>query len=241
MPHWLATAGVPLFVSHRRLSGRRSLPRAGAPWALDSGGFSELSMYGKWQTGPLEYSKAVHIYAADIGFLDWAAIQDWMCEPLMLAKTGLTIQDHQERTCDSYEDLLNLSPDLPWRPVLQGWTLPDYLTHAEMYQRRGLPMTHLGVGSVCRRQGSDEITAILRGLAMQGLRLHGFGIKTRGLVDGAPFLESADSMAWSTRGRWEGGQANSLLFAMAWRARLLERVSGQMALETKGSSLPKGA
>jgi hypothetical protein len=36
-PGWLARTEVPLFVSHRTLGGRRELPRARGPWALDSG------------------------------------------------------------------------------------------------------------------------------------------------------------------------------------------------------------
>jgi hypothetical protein len=35
---WLAKAGVPLFVSDRRLRKRVTLPRAIADWAEDSGG-----------------------------------------------------------------------------------------------------------------------------------------------------------------------------------------------------------
>lgn len=45
-PAWLARASIPLFVSHRRLSGYTRLPRARASCALDSCGFSELSMFG---------------------------------------------------------------------------------------------------------------------------------------------------------------------------------------------------
>lgn len=53
---WLRSAGVPLFISHRRLARlKRTLPVAIAPWALDSGGFSELSLYGGWKTTPSEY------------------------------------------------------------------------------------------------------------------------------------------------------------------------------------------
>jgi hypothetical protein len=77
-PNWLASAGVPLFISHRRLAGRRRLPRAAAGWALDSGGFSELSMYDEWRTGPRQYLAAVRRYDDEIGKLEWAAIQDHM-------------------------------------------------------------------------------------------------------------------------------------------------------------------
>ena len=40
---WLAKLDVPLFVSRRRLATLRKLPRAVGSWALDSGGFTELS------------------------------------------------------------------------------------------------------------------------------------------------------------------------------------------------------
>jgi hypothetical protein len=98
MPHWLAELDVPLFVSHRRLAGRRTLPRARTGWALDSGGFTELSMFGGWRTAAEDYVAAVRRYATEIGNLEWAAPMDWRCEPVMLAKTGLDVPDHQRRT-----------------------------------------------------------------------------------------------------------------------------------------------
>ena len=58
-PGWLARAGVRLFVSHRRPRTRKSLPKAAAPWALDSGGFSELSQHGRWTISPEEYAESV--------------------------------------------------------------------------------------------------------------------------------------------------------------------------------------
>jgi len=52
---------------------------------------------------------------------------DWMSEPIMLAKTGLTVAVHQARTVANYLALRDLAPDLPFIPVLQGWRLDDYL------------------------------------------------------------------------------------------------------------------
>lgn len=193
-----------------------------------------MSMYGWWQTTSADYALAVRRYAAGIGGMDWAAIQDWMCEPFMLAKTGLTVRDHQRRTCDSYDDLLSRAPDLPWLPVLQGWEAGDYLAHAEEYERRGLPIRDrvVGIGSVCRRQGVKAGTNIVRQLAAEGLRLHGFGVKTLGLAQMAQHLESADSMAWSFRGRRAGRHldcahasgANCIKFAMVWRDNVLRAI-----------------
>jgi hypothetical protein len=101
-PNWLGHANVPLFVSHRRLANYVNLPRARTSWALDSGGFSEISMYGEWRTDPAEYVTHVDRYDYEIGNLDWAAPQDWMCEPWMVAKTGLSVRVHQERTVSNF-------------------------------------------------------------------------------------------------------------------------------------------
>ena len=107
-PNFLATAGVRLFVSHRRLAARKTLPRAAAGWALDSGGFSELSLYGDWRTTARDYNAAVRRYDDEIGKLEWAAIQDDMCEWEVLARTGLSIPEHQRRTVDSLCELQDL-------------------------------------------------------------------------------------------------------------------------------------
>ncbi|HSX28404.1 MAG TPA: hypothetical protein VLF60_03050 [Candidatus Saccharimonadales bacterium] len=73
-----------------------------------------------------------------------------------------------------------------------------------MYKSAGLDLARerlVGLGSICRRQGTEEIGRIVEQLAGMGLRLHGFGIKTLGLRRYRKHLMSADSMAWSIRGR----------------------------------------
>lgn len=237
MPNWLAKTDVPLFVSHRRLAGRRTLPKARGRWALDSGGFSELSLFGGWQTDAITYAHAVRRYRAEIGGLDWAAPQDWMCEPFMLDKTGFTVADHQARTVASVLELRRLAPDLPFVPVLQGWTLEDYLRCADLYGEAGIDLTTehtVGVGSVCRRQSESEIEDICAVLADRGIALHGFGVKTLGLRY-ARHLRSADSMAWSynarrnppMHGHSHKSCANCLPWALRWRERALNRARNQ--------------
>lgn len=236
---WLTKARVPLFISHRRLAGRRSLPRAAGHWALDSGGFSELSLYGEWRTAPEEYNTAVLRYDEEIGELGWAAPQDWMCEPIMLARTGLTVAEHQRRTVDNFVRLQELwaaasDRDSPYMPVLQGWALDDYLRCMDLYERAGVALDRfpvVGVGSVCRRQATGEIADILGAIRRvdPGMPLHGFGVKVRGLKQYAHLLTCADSMAWSydarrsdpLPGHTHKNCANCLTFAMRWRARVL--------------------
>jgi hypothetical protein len=236
MPSWLSKVDVPLFVSHRRLTGRKTMPAARGPWALDSGGFTEISMYGEWRTTAAQYVAATRRYRDEIGRLEWAAPQDWMCEPIMLRKTGLTVEAHQRRTIESYLRLRDDAPDLPFIPVLQGWELADYRRHADAYASVGVDLAHervVGVGSVCRRQHSAQIAEIMGTLAADGLKLHGFGVKMLGLASYAPHLASADSLAWSFRGRYEPGcrpnhktEANCLPFALRWRERALQ-VAGE--------------
>ncbi|MBS2962102.1 hypothetical protein KGA66_03515 [Actinocrinis puniceicyclus] len=246
-PNWLSLVDFPLFISHRRLTGRATLPRARAPWALDSGGFTELSMYGAWQTTPEQYVAAVRRYRDEIGLLTWAAPQDLMCEPFMLAKTGLSVTEHQARTVGNYLRLRELAPDLPFVPVLQGWVLPDYLACLRRYERAGIDLATLplvGLGSVCRRQATGQIAAIVSVLAGLGLNLHGFGVKTLGLSHYAEHLASADSMAWSLNGRHTPGctpthrnEANCLPFASSWRRRILTALrSVQLSLPVGGAA-----
>jgi hypothetical protein len=235
-PHWLERAPFPLFVSHRQLAARRRLPRAATGWALDSGGFTELRLHGRWQTGAAQYVAAVRRYRDEIGNLAWAAPQDWMCEPFMLAKTGLAVAVHQAHTVANYLELRDLAPDLPFIPVLQGWRLDDYLRAADMYARAGIELTAeplVGVGSVCRRQASGEIEVIVHALASLGLRLHGFGVKTGGLARYADCLASADSLAWSFEARRasplpgcaHANCANCPRYAAVWRERALGRLA----------------
>lgn len=235
MPHWLERTSVPLFVSHRRLQDRRGLPRAVGRWALDSGGFTELSMFGEWRTPRWEYVASVRRYSDEIGHLDWASPQDWMCEPWILAKTGLTVAEHQQRTIENYLALRYDAPELPFVPVLQGWVLDDYRRHADAYTRAGVDLQAeptVGIGSVCRRQSSAAIDNIVWTLATEGLKLHGFGVKTEGLASYGQLLASADSMAWSFGGRrvrppicgstTHATEANCLTYALSWRRRAIE-------------------
>jgi hypothetical protein len=236
-PAWLARLGIPLLVSQRRLTGRRRLPRATCRWALDSGGFTELSLHGRWQTTPAAYAHAASRYASDIGNLAWAAPQDWMCEPAMLARTGLTVAEHQARTVGDYLELRALAPQLPFIPVLQGWTISQYLDCVDRYSNAGIDLTALplvGLGSVCGRQHTPAIAAIVQALASGGLRLHGFGISTRGLARYADALESADSMAWSAAARRRQIRlpgcvhqtcTNCPRYALAWQQRLTARLA----------------
>ncbi|WP_436499515.1 DUF7221 family queuine tRNA-ribosyltransferase-like protein [Actinokineospora sp. HUAS TT18] len=232
-PAWLARdLGMPLLVSHRRLAGRRGLPRATGPWALDSGGFTELSLYGRWRTDAAAYVSAVRRYAGEIGNLEWAAPRDWMTEEHVLARTGLSLRTHQHRTVTDYLRLRDLAPKLPIIPVLQGQSITGYHRCADLYEKHGVDLAALplvGVGSVCRRQHTVEVERIVRALVERRYRLHAFGAKVLGLARYGDAITSSDSMAWSYQGRYRTGcgpshrtESNCLRFACSWYWRVMD-------------------
>jgi hypothetical protein len=253
-PGWLGKAEiragrVPLFVSDRRLRVYKTLPRAAAPWALDSGGFTELQKYGRWTVTPAEYVARVRRYREQTGRLMWVTPQDWMCEPIVInggtaggqrfVGTHLTVAEHQRRTVANYGQLCELAPDLDIIPALQGDTPDAYLRCRDLYwsmlrvDLTALP--RVGVGSMCRRQGTREAGQIIRALRAAGLRrLHLFGFSVLGLAAHGHLLtgeDSSDSMAWSdvarklrrpalpecVRAGRHANCANCLRFALYWR------------------------
>lgn len=237
---WLRRTDVPLFISAVRLRKRRTYPRARGRVAFDSGGFSELQLHGRWTVDDATLAAEVRCWAAEVGMPDFAAIRDWMCEPFMLAKTGLTIADHQALTIESLANLRAIAPEIPWMPVLQGWQCDDYLDHAEQYYAAGFDLTLepiVGVGSICRRQGTSQAARIIRAVTLQRIRIHAFGVKTNGLRLFGDWIASADSMAWSFAARREkrlmpgcAGHkncANCLRWALEWRRSRIDSLGAQ--------------
>jgi hypothetical protein len=109
-----------------------------------------------------------------------------------------------------------------------GWSQRDTLTtgHGHCRDNAG--------------QATGEAHEIIRALRAWGIsRLHGFGVKTLGLQRYGHLLTSADSLAWSEDARRKkqpacgtvhprGGKncANCFPYAMTWRARLLDSLTG---------------
>ncbi|MFO0880722.1 MAG: hypothetical protein U0840_25600 [Gemmataceae bacterium] len=233
--NWLDRLDVPMMVSRRTLAARKRLPRAITSWVLDSGGFTELSLQGRWTVPAMTYSTEVRRYHDEIGHLQWAAIQDWMCEPWILARTGLTVRDHQWQTIANCKLLRQLAPDMPWMPVLQGWEFEDYLHHLYQYGEAGIDLRAepvVGLGSVCRRQDTAMAEELICELSARGIRLHAFGFKLKGLRRVASQLASTDSMAWSLDARRRpplpgcnhASCANCPRYALQWRERALEAI-----------------
>jgi len=209
---WEGKAGGPLLlelgrVLDRESTGRNRLREATVPVLLDSGAFSMIRDNGLWIRSAKEHVAAARRICAALGTVQYVATQDWMCEPEMVRKTGLSVEEHQDRTVRSYIELRDLAPELPLLPALQGHTEDDYLRCNDKYLRAGVDLSTLplvGLGSVCRRSGTRELERIITGIVrrLRDVNLHGYGVKSDGALLSCLNLRSVDSGAWSSRGRW---------------------------------------
>lgn len=194
-------------------------------WIMDSGAFTEISTHGHYRASVAEYARHINRWAFAGSGLVAAVAQDWMCEPHIIRKTGLSVAEHQRLTIERYDALLPLVPGVYVIPVLQGYAVDDYLRHLAMYGGRLAHGAYVGVGSVCKRNTNiRSIEAILSAIkeARPDLRLHGFGLKLTALSSAVVrgLLESADSMAWSYHARKNGRSANDWREAMAFTQKI---------------------
>lgn len=212
------------FISVNRLRKRKG-PFAVGDWIMDSGAFSEISTHGRYRHDVAEHAAEIRRWK-DNGNLLAAVSQDWMCEPWILAKTGLTVERHQQLTVERYDALLAEDTGVYILPVLQGYAPAEYVHHIRMYGDRLAHGAWVGVGSVCKRNGDPHaIAAVLIAIKAErpDLRLHGFGLKTTALSSEfiRSQLETADSMAWSFNARKNGRNANCWREAMRWTSSVL--------------------
>jgi hypothetical protein len=207
---------------------RRKSEFAVNDWIMDSGAFTEISRYGEYRTSVFHYAKEI-LRWKDNGSLLRVVAQDYMCEPHILKKTGLSVSEHQRLTIERYDALASLVGSGIVMPVLQGYQVEDYVRHVGLYGDRLKPGHWVGVGSICKRNGSpNQVIAILRAIKFvrPDLRLHGFGLKTTALSrpEVVELLYSADSMSWSFAARYEGRDANSWLEAKQFETKINNRM-----------------
>ena len=210
------------FVSVNRLRTRKS-PLEIGDWIMDSGAFTTIATHGGYPYPVSEYAEQIR-KGKGSGNLLAAAAQDYMCEPVMLERTGLTVADHQRLTIERYDALLAEDTGVYILPVLQGYEPSEYVEHIRQYADRLKPGMWVGVGSVCKRNGNPSaIAAVLYSIKKErpDLLLHGFGLKATAFGSSliTRLLHSADSMAWSYAARREGRNQNDWREAKKWISR----------------------
>jgi hypothetical protein len=210
---------------HVERLAQRQKPLGCEELLLDSQAFMKLRLFGCYPNPPAVYADKVHRIADLVDKLT-AVTEDYMCEPFMLQRTGLTTAEHQRLTIERYDELRRLiDPSIALLPVLQGYRPHEYVAHTRAYGERLAPGAWVGVGSVCKRNSNpDQIAAVLLAIRAErpDLRLHGFGVKLTALESGLirSLLWSADSMAWSYNARRNGRNANDWREAAAFEQRI---------------------
>lgn len=193
---------------------------------LDSGAFTELNLHGRYRHSVSDYAAAIRrLHVEGVAQISAAVAQDYMCEPFILAKTGLTVAEHQRLTIERYDALKSECLPVYIMPVLQGFAPHDYVAHVHQYGDRLKFGAWVGVGSVCKRQGDPRaIVRVLSAIKAErpDLRLHGFGVKKTALQHAGvrEMLDTADSMAWSFAARKEGRNPNDWQEAARFAARI---------------------
>lgn len=216
VPGWLRRPGLfhpstKFFYSFNTLVEVREFEESSYELDADSGGFTRLTKEGSWDRWPPEkfVSQARRIWHG-LKRVQFFAIQDWMCEPYVIAGGGplkavgtkLSVAEHQERTVESLVTLRSMAPEIRWLPVLQGWTRDEYLRCWALYESRGFNLAQeplIAVGSMCRRKGEElrMVPPLVEELARQGLNLHLLGVESGTLRKCVGHARQSDSTAWS--------------------------------------------
>ena len=219
------------FVSVNVLRNRKG-PFPAREWIMDSGAFSTIKQHGYYPHPVSEYAAQIRSWK-DNGKMLAAVSQDYMCEAEALAKTGLTVEEHQRLTIERYDALLAEDTGVYIMPVLQGYSPSEYLQHLSMYGDRITPGMWVGVGSVCKRNKNPKsIWAVLNAIKDErpDIQLHGFGVKKTSLAHPAirDLLHTADSMAWSYAARIGKRNGNDWREAKAFIENLGERIQDSL-------------
>jgi hypothetical protein len=211
------------FISVNRLRSRKRDFQV-EDWIMDCAGFTELFRFGAYRTSAEDYAEQIKRWKR-CGNLLAAVSQDYMCEPWILQKTGLSVCEHQRLTIERYMRLVAADTGVYIMPVLQGYQPKEYVSHIGQYGDWLKPGMWVGVGSVCKRNANPaSILDVLLTIKAErpDLGLHGFGLKTTALAQPSirDCLRSADSMSWSFTARREGRNAHDVREAVHFEKRM---------------------
>lgn len=196
--------GRRLFVSYSSLKDTVNFHPALQRWGGDSSAFTCVYNYGCFPFEPPAYAGTMERAQREIGMLDFACVMDWMCEDFVMARTGpwasrdTAVRTHQERTVNSYIELLSIAPGVPWAVTLQGYTRDEYMRCLDMYVDRGIDpraASRVVMGSMCKRKNTVVAANILIEFEAMGLPVHALGFASEGFARIRGLVTSGDSQA----------------------------------------------
>jgi len=171
---------------------------------LDSGGFSLLSQYADYPFSIEEYIQLAH-YIKDNNLLTLIATMDYPCESEINRTQLHTNEERIQKTVDNAVACYDADISLPWVPVIQGYTIDEYLTCLDLYYESGIESFYWAIGSICSRKGHNlqmrNIVVTIAKRLEPECKLHAFGLGIKFLYDPQIFsnIYSSDSAAWNYR------------------------------------------
>lgn len=165
----------------------------GLTW-LDSGGFTALNHYDDYPFSVVNYANLVARLKPD-----FYATMDYPCEPEISRSLGLMCnQERIQATVQNTIVLAEWESQLPGQmvPVIQGYSLDEYLDCLRMHDEAGTLRPYMAIGSMCRRITNDELGRLIPAIYYEAQRLgvfklHFFGLKLSEAV------QIYDDMIWS--------------------------------------------
>jgi hypothetical protein len=204
---------------------------------LDCGGFTMMNKFNDYPFSVVNYANLVarlrpHFYAT----------MDYPCEPEISRSLGLLSNEQRiAATVANAVELAEWESQLPGQmvPVIQGYTIDEYLECLCQYQEAGMVRDYMAVGSMCRRISNEELGNLIPALyyAAQKVgctKLHYFGLKLSPAVqryadmiwsrDSAAILDDYDKSLRADREgrRWPKGQQEKKIVFNAFLGRLEE-------------------
>jgi len=185
---------------------RGMIPESTKRLFLDSGGYSFFTRWGKYPFSIEEYV----IFAQSIQDeypLTEVAIMDFPCEPNTNRSILKSNKERIDNTVQNALSCIDYDPNLPWVPVIQGYTLNEYLYCLDLYKDAKMYHDdfHLwAIGTLCARKKLDGIRSMVVNITDKiNAPVHTFGMNYRFLKDPQIFFSiySSDSGAWSYNGR----------------------------------------
>lgn len=165
----------------------------GLKW-LDCGGFTALNNYNDYPFSVVNYANLIARLRPD-----YYATMDYPCEPEISRSLSLmTNGDRIKTTVENAVKLSEYEKQLPgiMVPIIQGYTLEEYLHCLHLHGRAGTIRDYMAVGSMCRRISNDELSKLIPGIYYAAQKagcskLHFFGLKL------SAALEPYHDMIWS--------------------------------------------
>ena len=142
----------------------------------------------------------------------------------------MTNEERIRNTVTNAVNCYEADKTLPWLPVIQGYTIEEYLSCIDQYDEAGLVSDYWAIGSICSRKGDPHkirniITKIKERLDS---KLHAFGLGIPFLRDPQVFqaIYSSDSAAWNWGISGENMRNRKRQAALNYHAQIEDMIEG---------------